>query len=69
MLARQIAADGDTEEKFWKLLAFMGRYGHQDMLAWRDVPISDLRRAARALGRILEEESEANRRASSSIHD
>lgn len=56
LLARRIEREGDSAAQLWKLLAWLGRYGHQNMLQWLDVPISDLRSAVSALRDLLDEE-------------
>lgn len=53
-----IAKETPRETQLWKLLAFIGRYGHQDILKLRrELPVSDLIQLANAIGHLLKEES------------
>ena len=38
--------------------AYLARYGRQDVLAWREVPVTILNEAYRALGALVSEEND-----------
>ena len=57
MFAQALARAEPREAQLWKLLAFIGRYGHQDItLARRMFTLSELRDLANAIGELLKEE-------------
>jgi hypothetical protein len=43
----------------WKTVAFLGRYGHQDMHSCLSLPLSDLCDLATAIGEMVRDEGEA----------
>lgn len=49
----------------WRTLAFLARYGHQNIDTLMDWPITDLTKLAHHISILIQEESEAARR---SIH-
>ena len=65
-MAVATARIGTPEEyvrDLWKLLAFLGRYGHQPVDVCLDLPTMDLHQLASGVGEIMEEESNAMRSA------
>lgn len=54
----------DYEQRLWKLLAFLGRYGHQSVPeVMRSISASDARALAEATADLMKDEAEALRRA------
>jgi hypothetical protein len=49
------------DEQIWKLVAYLGRYGHQPADVSLNLPVLDLRKLYMAVGKIVDEENEANR--------
>jgi len=49
-----------------KLLAFIARYGHQDMPSIKRLPLTDLYAFSNALSELLTEEADAMKRATDS---
>jgi hypothetical protein len=47
--------------QLWRLFAFLGRYGHQQLSELKKLPITDLMRFAKEVGFIISEESEVSR--------
>ncbi len=48
---------GDNERRIWKLLAYVGRYGHQPVSVAAALPVRQLRLLADALNDIVVEEN------------
>jgi hypothetical protein len=50
-------------ESMWRIIAFCGRYGHQDAQMLLRIPMGDLLAFARALGKLIGEEHDKSREA------
>jgi len=60
--AMALDALGDHAGRLWRMVAFLGRYGHQPADVCLRMPVDDLQRLAREVGKILEEEQRSIRR-------
>ena len=52
---------GANEQRIWKLLAYVGRYGHQPVASAALLPVRQLRMLADALNEIVTEENGPSR--------
>ena len=50
-----------NEQRIWKLLAYVGRYGHQPVTVARSLTVRELRVLADAVGEIIGEENAAGK--------
>jgi hypothetical protein len=48
---------GDNERRIWRLLAYVGRYGHQPLDTMRRMTMRELRLMSSQLAAIVEEEN------------
>lgn len=55
--AEEVDENGSYERQIFKLMAYAGRYGHQDMGRLRRGSMRDLRMYVDCLGELLEEET------------
>ena len=53
---------GSSSKRIWKLLAFVGRYGHQPVNVAMSLTVRDLGVLASQIGQIIEEENAAGGR-------
>ena len=53
----------EYEKRIWKLVAFLGRYGHQPCDVCLEMETGDLRDLAEGVAGIMNEENEATRKA------
>jgi hypothetical protein len=60
-LAAAYERAGSTEERIWKLLAYVGRYGHQPVNVARQLTVRDLHRLAGKVAEIVEQENAAGK--------
>lgn len=58
-LERQEATHGSYQKRIWKLIGYLGRYGHQPADVSLRLPVDDLMRLADAVGDLLTKEAEA----------
>ena len=54
----------EYEKRIWKLVAFLGRYGHQPAEMCLSMDTEDLRNLATGVADIMEEENAATQKAS-----
>lgn len=50
---------GGVRERVWKLLAYLGRYGHQSMQELRSYPVRELNRLAEEVSALVGIENES----------
>lgn len=60
MLGEMYARAGGVRERVWKLLAYLGRYGHQSMREMRGYPVRDLLRLSREVSELVGMENGSN---------
>jgi hypothetical protein len=53
--------DGERVRQLWKLLAYLGRYGHQPVNVLRRMPLSEIYALRDGVAEIVEEENRSNR--------
>lgn len=53
----------DRCTEIWKLVAFLGRYGHQQAKDILAMPVTQTMRLAEQVGELIAEENDAHRRA------
>lgn len=60
-MATIYAKIGNNEQRIWKLLAYVGRYGHQPVSIARQLTVRELGRLADSVAQIVREENESGR--------
>ena len=60
----RMGGTAECERRIWKLVAFLGRYGHQPARECMSMPSGDMRELANGVAEIMREESDAMRRSS-----
>lgn len=59
--ALALGASGDRKRDLLKLVAFLGRYGHQQATTVMQLPISEVMQLAEEVGNLIKEENDAMR--------
>lgn len=60
-IAAAYARAGSTEDRIWKLLAYVGRYAHQPVDVAKRLTVRELNRLAAKVAEIVEKENDAGK--------
>lgn len=63
--ARLLGSSEEHVQRLWKMIAFLGRFGHQPANVCLDMTMLDLQSLAHQVGELLREESESMKRGAS----